>query len=103
MKDKLRRIYEKINKPLNCNNEIWHEVLMLFKKRGSLAHSRYVNKREARVEFDDIPTIFQDIKREYPPNKSKEILEKAIRTLLTDANLSQLKNHWQENSYEEYK
>lgn len=101
VKDKLKRIYKKLNKPFNCSDGIWQEVLVFFKKRGSLVHSKYVNKTEVRVEIDKIHTIFQDIRLEYPPRKSKEILEKAIGVLLTDAKLCKLKDHWQDYSYEE--
>ena len=101
LKNRLKRIYSKLHKSLDCSEGIWQEVLLLFKTRVLLVHPRYVNKTETRSEHDEIPTIFQIVRQKYPPNKSYEILQKAIDTLLKDANLLHLKDHYQESSYDE--
>lgn len=102
VKDRLERIYSKLNKSLNCGGGIWQEVLWLFKIRVSLVHPQYVNKTETRTEHYEIPTIFQKVKQEYPPEKSKRILENAIDALLKDADLLKLKDHWQMRTYDEF-
>ena len=50
LKDRLKRIYSKLNKSLDCSKGIWQKVLVLFKIRVSLVHPQYVNKTETRSE-----------------------------------------------------
>ena len=90
VKDRLKRIYLKKNKTLNCNQGIWQDVLGLFKIRIDLVHPVYKNQKEIRI--DEIPDIFDIVEDKYSPSKSKEILENAINVLLNDTNLTELKD-----------
>jgi len=84
IKDKLRKIYSTIDKPINFGQGIWQEVLDLFKKRKDLVHPKYLNKKEYRN--NEIPTIFQLVRDTYPCFKTKNIMYNAISTLLNDSN-----------------
>ncbi len=90
LKKRLKRIYSIINKPLTCGQGIWKDVLEIFKTRIELVHPIFRNQKETRTK--KIPDIFDIVNDNYPPNKSKEILENAINTLLKDAKLNRLKD-----------
>lgn len=90
LKDRLKRIYSKINKTLVCGQGIWQDVLKLFEMRIQLVHPVYINRKEIRIE--KIPDIFDTVEKNYPPYKAKETLEKAIDALLNDTNLTHLRD-----------
>jgi len=90
LKDRLERIYSRINKTLICGNGIWQNVLEIFKIRIEIVHPTYRNQEEIRTEA--IPDIFDIVKKKYPQSKSREILENAIDTLLKDTDLNHLKD-----------
>jgi len=92
LKKRLQRIYSKINKKLDCGQDIWQEVLSLFKARIEIVHPKLVHKTERRA--NEISTLFERVAQDYPRSESERICERAIDILLADANLQHLKGQW---------
>jgi len=97
VKDRLKKIYFQLDKPLDCSHGIWQKVLSLFRMRVKLVHPMYVDKVECRST--EIPDLFQLVEEKYSPEHSKQILEQAVDTLLKDAELEGLKDETQTSGY----
>lgn len=97
IKDRISEIYNKIGKKADFGKGVLQEVLKLFKKRNDLMHPKYVNYEEAGDKH--IQNIFDEIDAEFPADESRRIAESAIESILSDAGMSDLKEHWWVRSY----
>lgn len=97
IKERIGRIYSKLDKPVKFDSGIWQKVLLLFKARTTLVHPRYIDLEEIRD--NPIPDVFDETTKNFPILKTQAIAQEAIDTLLADANLSELRHFWELTSY----
>ena len=80
IKDRLIRIYENLNRPLDLNRGIWEDVLLLFSLREDIR--RYELASIYGMQEAVIPAIFKVIEQKYPIRMTHAIAEGAIELLL---------------------
>jgi hypothetical protein len=80
IKERLARIYESLNRPLDLNRGVWADVLLLFSLREDISQFELASiygMHEAVV-----PAIFRVIEQKYPIRLTHAIAEGAIELLL---------------------
>ena len=80
IRDRLIRIYENLNRPLDLNRGIWEDVLLLFSLREDIR--RYELASIYGMQEAVIPAIFKVIEQKYPIRMTHAIAEGAIELLL---------------------
>ena len=80
IKERLIRIYKKLNRPLDLNRGIWDDVLLLFSLREELSH--YELASVYGMQEAVVPAIFKVIEQKYPIRLTHAIAEGAIELLL---------------------
>ncbi len=80
IQERLTRIYKNLNWPLDLNQGIWKDVLLLFSLREELG--RFELTSIYGMPEADVPEIFKEIERKYPIRLLHAIAEEAIQLLL---------------------
>jgi hypothetical protein len=80
IKERLARIYECLNKPLDLNRGVWGDVLLLFSLREDI--SQYELASIYGMHEVVVPAIFKVIEQKYPIRLTHAIAEGAIELLL---------------------
>jgi hypothetical protein len=80
IKERLTRIYERLQKPLDFNRGVWTDVLLLFSLREDL--SQYELASIYGMHEAVVPAIFKVIEQKYPIRLTHAIAEGAIELLL---------------------
>jgi hypothetical protein len=80
IKERLLRIYTKLNLPLALDQGIWADVLALYDLREKLSHFDLAGIYG--MPETDTPEIFKEIEQRYPIRLTHSIAEEAIQLLL---------------------
>ena len=80
IKERLTRIYECLNRPLDFNRGIWEDVLLIFSLREDI--NRYELASIYGMQEAVAPAIFKVIEQKYPIRMTHAIAEGAIELLL---------------------
>ena len=81
IKERLSRIYQSLNLPLDFNRGIWGDVLLIFRLRENLRQFELGSAYNAKE--DTLPPIFQVVAQNYPIRMTHSIAEEAIELLLS--------------------
>ncbi|MFL7868372.1 MAG: hypothetical protein AB8I58_06060 [Anaerolineales bacterium] len=80
LQERLTRIYQNLNWPLDLNKGIWEDVLVLFGLRDEL--SRFELTNIYGMPETEVPQIFKEIEQRYPIRLTHAIAEEAIQLLI---------------------
>lgn len=80
IQERLTRIYNKLNWPLDLNKGVWEDVLLLFDLREKLGHYELANIYG--LPEAEVPDIFKEIEQKYPIRLMFAIAEEAIQLLI---------------------
>jgi hypothetical protein len=99
IRERLERIYEHVDAPLQLDQGIWQEVTGMFLMRRGVVHPRFVCDKQVRK--GTIPTVFDRVREKYPPKKAKRIALAAIDRLLQDTGVEEQTLEWFSRCYSE--
>jgi hypothetical protein len=80
LQERLTRIYQNLNWPLDLNKNVWEDVLLLFGLRDELSHFELTNIYG--MPEAEVPEIFKEIEQKYPIRLTHAIAEEAIQLLI---------------------